>query len=157
MDPGKIVKWLEDRAIETVLTLIAYREENGHPFRGTVDDVADLVGIRRTTFGLVLNTARSVAFVKKHGYVIPYVPKGPGPKDWFAIASHSIEDLEEIRQGEMIAKRDTTVRIRRILAQSEYRAPAFDARTRAGKREKDAMVQLEAALISLEQSSDGTS
>lgn len=148
--------WAEEKAVETVLTLIAYREEHDAPFRGIQDDVAELVGINPTTFGVVLSTARSAAFVSKHGYVIPFVKKGIGDKEWIAVATHDPLDLGAIQEGERIHKRDAITIIKRIFAQSEYRSPTFDARTRVGKREKDAMVQLEAALISLEQSLNGS-
>ena len=151
---NRMAKWAEEKAVETVLALIAYREENQAPFRGIQDDVAELVGVNSTTFGVVLSTARSPEFVRKHGYVIPFVKKGIGDKEWIAVASHDINDLGAIRDGERIHKRDAITIVNRVIAQSEYRSPTFDARTKTGKREKDAMVQLEAALISLEQSLD---
>jgi hypothetical protein len=151
----QMTRWAEEKAVETVLALIAYRETHGIPFRGIQDDVADLVGVNPTTFGTVLSTARTAEFVRKHGYVIPFVKKGMGDKEWIAVATQDPLDLGAIQEGERIHKRDAITIIKRIFAQSEYRSPTFDARTKVGKREKDAMVQLEAALISLEQSLNG--
>lgn len=149
-----MAKWAEEKAVETVLELIDYREKNGHPFRGTTEDLAVHMDITPTTFGLILMTARSPEFVEKHGYVIPYVPRGPGGKNWTAVSGQDPVLLEEIKQGERIRKLDAVTAMKRVLAQSEYREPTFDGRTRAGKREREALVQLEAALISLEQSSN---
>ena len=75
-----------------------------------------------------------------------------GAKNWVAVNDQDPEHLAEIKGGERIRKLDAVTACRRILAQSEYRAPSFDTRTRVGKREREALVQLEAALISLEQS-----
>lgn len=150
----KMEKWAEDRAVETVLELVDYAETNGHPFRGIQDELAWHMHINSTTFNLVLMTARSPEFVAKHGYVIPYVTRGPGPKDWIAVVSRDPEMLDVVKRGERIRKKDAVTAMRRVLAQSEYREPSFDARTTAGKREREALVQLEAALISLEQSSN---
>lgn len=148
----KMAKWAEERAVEIVLWLIAYREENDAPFVGYQDELADAIGMHTGTFSIVLVTARSPEFVRKHGYVIPYVERGNMRKEWLAVASHDSADLEIIQKGERIRKQDAVTAMQRIFAQSEYRSPTFDARTKAGKREKDAMVQLEAALISLEHS-----
>jgi hypothetical protein len=152
----KMAKWAEDKAVETVLGLLEYRETNGHPFNGIQDDLARHLEINPSSFGVVLITARSPEFVRKHGYVIPYVTRGAGPKDWTAVASQDPELLEEVKQGERIRKRDAITAMKRVLAQSEYREPSFDGRTTTGRRERDALVQLEAALISLEQSSNNS-
>jgi hypothetical protein len=157
MDEKKMARWAEEKAVETVLELLDYRQQNGHPFRGIESDLADHMGVHPGTFNVILSVGRSPEFIEKHGYVIPYVPKGPGPKDWAAIAGHDPELLEEIKRGERIRKRDAIIAMRRVLAQSEYREPTFDGRTKAGKREREALVQLEAALISLEHSQNGNS
>ena len=152
MDEQKMWKWAETKAVDTVLELLDYREQHGHPFSGTTDELAEHMQIHTPTFGVVLMTARSPEFVDKHGFIIPYVTRGRGPKDWVAVSSRDPELLEEIKAGEIIRKGDAVTAMRRVLAQSEYRAPTFDARTTKGKREREALVQLEAALISLEQS-----
>lgn len=150
----KMARWQEEKAVETVIALLAYREKHGRPFAGITEELAELVGIHPASFGQVLVTARSPEFVRKHGYVIPYVKKGPGAKEWYAIASHEPLDVLVIKGGETIRKRDALTAMKRILAQSEYRSPTFDGRTSSGRREREAMVQMEAALISLEQSLD---
>jgi hypothetical protein len=150
----RMAKWAEEKAVETVLWLLNFQEQHGHPFEGTSSDLAHEMDMHPGTFGLVLVTGRSPEFVDKHGYVIPYVMRGPGPKHWSAVASKDPDDLEVVKRGERIRKDDAITAMQRVLAQSEYRAPTFDGRTKVGRRERDALVQLEAALISLEQSNN---
>jgi len=144
-------RWAEEKAVEVCLFLLQEQEDE-RVFLGTANDLADAVGIHQGSIWAVLNTARDPRFIERHGYVVPFVAKGPGPKTWRCVDSTGDDEgMEAIYHGEMIRGRDALIALVRVLAHKTYRQPSFDGRTATGKRERRALVQTEAALISLEE------
>lgn len=147
---------LEQHALDLCGFLNSYQQQHGRPYRGNQIDVAVENDWEVGFFTQVLYAARRPEFIQKHHYVIPFVPRGPGPKDWRCIDKLSDDEgLLATVHGEHIRTRDAITAAERILGMKDFRSPSWDHHTPAGRREYEAYVQLEAALVSLRNAVNG--
>jgi hypothetical protein len=146
-------RWAERAALALCAFLKDYEAKHGRPFLGVASDLSAEMGWHPLRAAVVLMAgARSDEFIDKHHMVIPYVPRGPGEKEWRVVDGTTAPELRAIRDGENIRLRDMHTGLTRIVAMMAYRAPTFNRRTRSGKHAYNAYVQAQAALASVEQS-----
>lgn len=65
------------------------------PFEGTISDLANASEIPTNRINSVLALVRSEEWIKDHGFTIPYVTKGRGPKTWVLVSAED-EDYHGI-------------------------------------------------------------